>query len=112
MPGKRAGGEAARFFGRRFCFDCSGAQIAQCTNAPLAYHFVGDLMHGRQHPTDARGRALVRDRTVGDGEMRLLDEAMAIDFQKNVVIPRRRSTAIRRINQWPQDVPDFFPAFA
>ena len=57
---------------------------------------------------------LIGYRTVRDGEVRLLDEAVATDLQDNVVIPSCRPPIEWCVDalQRPKDVPDFIPALA
>jgi len=61
------------------------AEIAQRHDAPLADDFLGDFVNGSQHSADAARYGLVRHRTVGDRKMRLLDEAVAIDLEQNII---------------------------
>ena len=58
------------------------------------------------------GGGLVGYRTVGDGEVCLFNEAVAIDLQEYVVVPCRRAPLERRIDERLENGPDLLPALA
>ena len=87
------------------------AQVAQHDDPTLADHLPGDFRHRREHAADAAGRGLVRNRAVGDREVGFLDEAVPIDLERDVVVPRRRAAKKRRVDQRLQHVPYLAPAF-
>src|SRR4029077_17406370 len=51
--------------------------------------------------------ALVRDRAVGAQPVRLFIEAVAIDDEKDVLVPGRGATMEGRVDQRLENVPDF-----
>ena len=73
---------------------------------------VGDLVDGGEHAADAAGRGVVGHRAVGDGEVGLLEEAVAVDLEEDVLHPGGRAAVERRVDQRPDDVPDLGPALA
>ena len=81
-------------------------------DAPLRDHLLGDLVHRGKHPADAVRRALIRHRAVGDGEMALLDVAVAVDLELDVLHPGGGAAVERLIDQRTDDVEDLAPAFA
>src|SRR5262249_29146844 len=68
------------------------AEIAKRGHATLGDDFGGDLVNRREHAADAAVGGVVTDGTVGDGEVRLLDESVTIELELNILVPRRRST--------------------
>jgi len=111
MGGECGGRDRAGLFGasrvRRV-----GAQIAQHMHAPFGDDFFGDFVDGREHAPDPARRGLVGHRAIGNGEMRLFDEAMPVYFEGNVLHPGRRAAREGRVDQRLEDVPDLRPAFA
>src|SRR4029450_1742143 len=71
---------------------------------------VCNICPGRQDAANAAGRGLVGNRTVGNCEMRLLDETMTIDLELDVLVPSGRTAVERGINQRPKNVPNLAPA--
>ena len=90
----------------------AGAEVAQDHDATLGNHLLCNLVHRRQHAADAPRRRVVGNRTVGDREMRFLDEAMATDLQKDILHPSGRPAVEGRIDQRLQDMSNFRPALA
>ena len=86
-------------------------EVAQDRHATLADDLLGDLVHGGQHPADAARRGLVGHGAVGDREVGLLDEAVAVDLQEDVLHPRRRPAVEGGVDERADDVPDLRPAF-
>jgi hypothetical protein len=74
--------------------------------------FFGDFVHRGQDAADTAGDGFVGDRAVRHREVRLFDEAMALELEFEVLDPRRRAAMVRRVDERLQDVPDFTPALA
>ena len=85
-------------------------EIAQDRHATLADDLLSDLMHGTQHPADTPRRVVVGHGAVGDREVGLLDVAVAVHLQEDVLHPRRRAAAEGRLDERADDVPDLRPA--
>ena len=87
-------------------------EFAQKRDAPLRDDLLGNLVHRGEHPADTVRRALIRHRTVGDGEVALLEVAVAVDLELDVLHPRGGAAVERLIDQRTDDVEDLAPAFA
>src|SRR5262249_41424686 len=69
-------------------------------------------MHGREDAADSARHTLVWHRTVGDQPVRLLGKSVPLDNEKDVLVPRRRTTMERCADQRLENVPDRLPALA
>ncbi len=88
------------------------AQLAQRAELPFAVNLFGGLGHGGEHAADAGPLdGVVRDGAVRDDEVRLLQEPPPVDQHVQIVAPRRRLAAVRRLDHRADDVPDLRPAF-
>src|SRR6185369_4947272 len=109
MKREGLGGEAARLFdGLRL--GGPRTELAEHPDPSLADHLRGDLVDGGEHSTDSGRRALVGDRAVGDGEVRLLQEAAPSNVELEILGPGRGPAFVGRLDEWAEDVPDLRPA--
>src|SRR5579862_5206594 len=69
-------------------------------------------MDGRQYSPDSARHGIVRNRTVGYGEMSFLKKLRAANLKFEVFDPSGGPSLERRVNQRFQDVPDLCPALA
>src|SRR5580658_4398052 len=81
-------------------------------DSPFTDYLFGDLMYSGQNSADAAGRCFVRNRAVSDGEMRLFEEAAAIDLEWDVFHPGGLATVIWGFDERFQDMPDLLPHLA
>jgi len=89
---------------------CADSKFAQRGKAPLADHFTGDFMNGRQNAADSVRGALIRNWAVRDSEVCLFGELRAVRLEFKIFDPGRWTSVERRINEWLQHMPDFCPA--
>jgi hypothetical protein len=101
---------ACRF--SRLRFERLGTKISQRSRPALPQNLRGDLVYGRQNPTNAGGGGLIRHRAVGDGEVRLLDEAVTVNLEREIVHPGSWAAMERSIDQGLKHVPDLVPTLA
>jgi hypothetical protein len=91
----------------------AGAELAQRLELTLAVHLLGGFGHGREHPADAsRPHRFVGHRAVRDLEVRLFEEAFAVDEQGEIVAPGGRFPGKWSFDHRLDDVPDLGPALA
>ena len=113
--------DVAGMAGQRFRSDPAGifsrprlrrtrAQLAQDSDPAFTDNFASDFVHGGQHAADPTRSGIVGHRAIRDGEVRLLEEAAAINLEENVVHPGRRPAKKRRVDERLQNVPDLTPA--
>src|ERR1700678_2767115 len=88
------------------------SQLPKCMNPPLTDALVGDLMYCSQHSADSARNALIGNRTVSNGEMRLFEKSTPVDFQRKVFHPGGRAAMKGSLDQRLQNVPDFLPYLA
>ena len=84
-----------------------GPEITQCPKLAGALHLLGRLLHGDQHTADRA--AIIGNRAVGEREVGLLEKALSLDRQQQVLVPRRRAAGQDSFGHGPDDVPDFGP---
>ena len=89
------------------------AQFTEGTQLSLAVDLLRRLGHRRQHAADPGDRHRgIGHRAVGHAKMRLLDEALSIHEQEQVVAGRRGTAVKRLVGHRTDDVPDLRPALA
>ena len=57
------------------------AEVAQRRHPALPHNLFGDFVHGGEHAADAARHGIVWHRAVGDGEVRLFDEAVPVNLE-------------------------------
>src|SRR5689334_22610549 len=98
----------ARLLGR-LGFDSSRAQFLKRCDTPFTDYLFGNFMYCRKDATDTRSYGFVGNRTVCNGEMRFLEEAMAVQFEFDVLHPSGRTAVKWCLDQWFENMPDFVP---
>ncbi|MGC4076235.1 MAG: hypothetical protein QM702_04235 [Rubrivivax sp.] len=83
------------------------AQVAQQLQLALALHLGGGLLAGDEHAGDAG--VVVARRAVREGEVGLLNEALALHRQQQVLVPGGAAAFEHTQRLRPEDVPDLGP---
>src|SRR3954468_9521797 len=90
---------------------CGGAaELAKGAQAACRDHLRGRLRHGGEGANDRS--LLVVDRAVGEREVRLLAEALAVEEQESVLRPGRLAPFEHALEHRPDDGPDLGPNLA
>ena len=87
-------------------------EIAEQQDAALADDLFRRLLDRAEDAADAVARIGVGQRTVRPREVRFADEAMPVDVEQNVLVPRRRAAVLDREQLRSDRVPDLAPAVA
>lgn len=88
----------------------TSCKFAQSPKPALTDDIVCHFVYSGQHSANSAWGSIVGHRTVSDSEMSLLYKPVAVDFQSEIVRPCGNTAQKRTLDQWPDDVPDLWPA--